>query len=106
MNKSRHGLKDSFDIDRYKVYRQAEYQARYRGEEWEITFDQWCQIWRDKNTWAQRGRGVDDLSMTRRDPTRPWSYDNVMVLSRLDQIRLRNSRYWGTELKTEIQEWS
>lgn len=104
MNKTRHGLKDPFDIDRYRVYKQAEYQARYRGEEWQISFREWCQIWQDPLTWSRRGRGVEDLSMTRRNPVKPWTLKNVMVLSRLDQIRLRNSRTWGTELKHEIRE--
>lgn len=63
-------------------------QAAYRGEDWDLTFEQFQEIW--STHWHQRGRGSDDYCLTRTDYTQPWSPDNIEVLPRRLQLRRRS----------------
>jgi hypothetical protein len=66
---------------RYYVWLQQKNQAQWRGEQWQLEFDQWLEIWGDQ--YARRGRAhADDLCLTRSDPDRAWSPDNVEIITR------------------------
>lgn len=66
-------------------------QAHYRGEEYYLTYGEYMEAWGD--LWSKKGRGGDDMSMTRTDPERPWQRDNVEVITRREQIqRARRQR--------------
>lgn len=75
--------------EQYECWLKQKAQAQFRGEEWLFDFESWRQIWAPQ--WHRRGRGSDDLCMTRRDHRGAWCTDNVVLISRAD-----HSRRWQT----------
>lgn len=57
-------------------------QARYRNEDWALTFEQFEAEWAGR--WNQRGRDSTDLCMIRVDVELPWSPSNIEVIARHD----------------------
>jgi hypothetical protein len=70
---------------RHQLYTQcqrARAQARFRNQQWEITEEQYIQLWQQNDRYKQRGRGRHSLCMTRRDKRLPWRVDNVEFMTR------------------------
>ena len=76
----------------YYNWLQAKTQAQYRGYTWEITFRQWCNIWRDH--WHLRGRASSDLCITRKDRDKPWRRNNVELITRKELRQRSNITRW------------
>lgn len=53
-------------------------QARYRGEPWSLTLDEWCQLW-SLDRWRQRGRSAENLILTRKNIDAGWDLGNCEV---------------------------
>jgi hypothetical protein len=70
---------------KYRAFIQQRNQANFRNEDWQLTFDQWCDIWGDR--YAQRGRRRGQLCLTRCDYELPWTVDNVEIMERRDHNR-------------------
>ena len=66
----------------YTAWMKAKAQANFRGEGWTLTFEEFEFLWNQDASWAQRGRGADDLMMTRLDSSQPWSKTNCYILLR------------------------
>lgn len=81
----------------YYNWMQARTQAVYRGAEWELTFRQWQNVWRD--SWHLRGRDSDSLCITRIDRTKPWRRNNVELITRLELRRRSNQTRWDLARK-------
>lgn len=64
----------------YRAWVQTRNQAQWRGEIWQITFEQWQHIWAGR--WDLRGRTSSSLCITRRDMSLPWSVKNAAVITR------------------------
>lgn len=64
----------------YRAWVQQRNQAQWRGELWDLEFETWIAIWGDQ--WPLRGRGTDQLCMTRRDWQQPWSEHNAEIVTR------------------------
>lgn len=60
-------------------------QAKYRNEGWDISWEQYQEIWEGK--WHLKGRASDDLCLTRIDWAGPWTMANVNLVFRLDHLR-------------------
>jgi hypothetical protein len=71
---------DEYKHSMYTPWQRSSAQARYRGEEFEMTFEQFYKLWKDH--WPQRGRGIDDLCMSRKDHGGPWSKKNTHIITR------------------------
>ena len=69
----------------YLAFLQMRAQANYRKEEFNLSFEEFQAVWRDK--WDMKGRGVDDYCLTREDPEGPWDIKNVICLLRVDHLR-------------------
>lgn len=74
----------------FVAFGRARAQALFRQEGWEITFEEFQQIW--GADWPQRGRHSDNLCMTRSDIDLPWSADNVELITRADHNRRCSQR--------------
>lgn len=71
---------DPVEHAKYRAYIQMKNQAQWRGETWDISFEQYKYLWGER--WHQRGRERGCWCMTRLDPEQPWTPDNVHVLER------------------------
>ena len=66
--------------DMYHNWARARAQAHYRGEVWDLAFEDWEQFWH--HDWEQRGRHSEGLCITRIDPSQPWSVMNICKITR------------------------
>lgn len=89
------------DRDRALGFYRSRAQAEFRYENWEITLEQWCEIWPD-DMWARRGREVNDLCMTRTDLDGAWSVDNILLMTRGQQLK-RKEEYRRHRIKNRSQ---
>jgi hypothetical protein len=64
----------------YVAYNFARGSARYRKEEWQLTWEDFRDTW--EPIWHLRGIRADQLCWSRVDPEKPWHRDNVEVLTR------------------------
>ena len=72
--------------EKHMAYLKTKAQAKLRGEQFDLTIEQFMRVWPD-DLWQQRGRRSDQYSMTRMNPTKPWCVKNVVIMCRADQLR-------------------
>jgi len=70
---------------KYRAFHKHRAQAFFRGEEYELTFTDWQKIW--ERHWWERGRRIDNLVLTRIDPEKSWSMNNVELITRLEHLK-------------------
>lgn len=75
---------------KYLTWLQQRNQARFRGEEWDLSFEKWSEMWEEH--WFNRGRASENYCMTREDPDGPWDETNTIVITRLEQLRRHRER--------------
>jgi len=64
--------------DQYYAHLKHRAQARFRGEEYNLTWEDWQELWRC--CWQCRGRKATELSLYRIDNKLPWDTSNVVVV--------------------------
>ena len=83
-------VKGEIPHKQWKTYMVAKAQASFRNEPFELTFEQYQNLWKGK--WQDRGRDNHKLTLTRQDYTKPWCVDNCVIMTRLEH--LRRQRYF------------
>lgn len=76
------------DPQHHKMYVAFGYQrvtARLRGDQWNLTWEQWRDIWLPH--WHQRGKTAHDLCLCRRDIEGAWEVNNIELLTRKEHGR-------------------
>ena len=85
---------DPLKHEMYRPFTQAKAQAKFRNEAWDLTFDDYYNIWKDE--WQNRGRETGCKILTRVDPSKSWNASNIHLQTRIrngDQIlNLHNKR--------------
>ena len=89
--------------DQYKAWAQQLNQARWRGEEWNLPFEDWIEFWDAK--WDKgRGRGRDCYCLVRQRYDEPWSKHNVELITRrqhtatqADKLAKVRGQHWRLE---------
>jgi hypothetical protein len=84
-------FQDPFDYERHKGWQRTRGQAIYRNEPWELTIEDFFELW-PQHRWLNRGLGVGNLVMSRRDPSMPWNRENTQIIPRLQQLREKSQR--------------
>lgn len=85
---------DPLRHEQYQVWLQQRNQANFRGEGWDLPFDDWLTLWGDK--WSLRGRQKDDYCMTRKNASLAWDTTNAIIVTR--QEHMANHRQRNYEL--------
>ena len=62
-----------------KAYTQQKSNAKQRGVEFFITFEEWKQVWLDSGKWDERGRGAEKFCMCRIGDVGCYSVANVFI---------------------------
>jgi hypothetical protein len=62
-------------------------QANYRREVFELSLEDFQELWQGR--WELKGRGADDYCLTRIDAGLPWNRDNVQCVPRADHFTRR-----------------
>lgn len=65
--------------DPYRVYCTQKMNARRRRISWNLSYEQWWDIWTASGQYDQRGRSPDGAVMARIDPREGYSRDNVQI---------------------------
>lgn len=61
-------------------YREQKYNARGRGIEWSLTYEEWLKIWTDSGKLHLRGRKGGGYVMARFGDVGPYSVDRKSVV--------------------------
>lgn len=77
-------------------------QAKYRGEPYTLTFEQYCSVW--GNRFELKGRSPTDLCMSRKDTSLGWCIDNVHILERSEHISQTKSKNFKHR-QTALDPW-
>jgi hypothetical protein len=80
--------------DRYYAYLKHRSQARFRKEEYNLTVDEWNELWTEAH-WHRKGRGPLDLALFRKNYKGAWAWDNVI----LDENQ-HKSQYYAEDRNT------
>jgi len=81
----------------YQPWLTSRAQANFRGEGFDLTFEQWCAVWGPH--WDRRGRKPQDVCMTRSNIDLPWTYSNVIIIERKDHFEHQNKQKTGKTYK-------
>lgn len=82
------GPDDSYKHSMYQPWLCSKAQANFRGEGWDLTFEEYYTLWKDH--WPNRGRAADDMCMSRKDPELAWSSDNAVIITRIEHLTNQN----------------
>lgn len=75
----------SFKHSMYMPWQQAKAQAKFRGEDFELEFEDYYEFW--QKDWDNRGRLPDNMCMTRIDSEGAWSRDNCLIITRREHLQ-------------------
>lgn len=67
--------------EKYYAFLKHRCQCRYRGEDYQLTFEDWENFWPD-DVYLRRGRSIDSLLLTRYDISEGWSVENCLIQDR------------------------
>jgi hypothetical protein len=56
-------------------------QAKRRGIEWQLTFEDWFAIWTESGHWEERGKRAGCYCMARHGDTGPYAVGNVSIIT-------------------------
>jgi len=87
---------DPVDHTLYVQCQRARAQANFRNEDWQITEQEFINIWRIDDRYKLRGRGLNSLCMIRVDIDLPWTIDNVEIISRVEHLKTCNKEKLAT----------
>jgi len=75
---------DPIEHDKYYGWKKHQAQAKFRGEDYELTWEDWQALW-PTEVWLKRGRSKDCYTMYRRNCSEPWSTHNVVICLQQDK---------------------
>ena len=61
------------------IFARQKAMAKVRKIEWQLTFDQWWNIWDQSGKYEQRGRGSGKYCMSRIGDIGPYAINNVVI---------------------------
>ena len=75
---------DEFKHSMYHPWQMSKAQAVFRNEEWNLSFDEYYNIWKDY--WHNRGKKVYEYCQSREDPEGAWDKDNMVIITRREHL--------------------
>lgn len=90
---------DQFDHDRFQPFLKARAQANFLHQGWELTFEDFCELWPTRELWERRRRSTepDSLCLSRRDTERPWTRSNTVRIDRSDHLRISRCKLYNQD---------
>lgn len=82
---------DPITHEKYYAWLKHKSQAKFRKEEYELTFEDWQSIWSDAD-FVRRGRSKTDLCLSRTDVGAAWTLDNCNIVTREQHLK-RNREF-------------
>ena len=91
---------DPYQHELFYAWHKHRSQARFRKEEYNLTFEDWQLIWINPADFLNRGRQPEDLVLTRKDHEGAWSIDNCHIITRYEALVEQAIRFRGRKNKT------
>lgn len=66
--------------------------AKRRGIEWLLTFEEWWEIWQLSGKWEQRGTSYNNYVMARKHDDGPYAKGNVAIIKQAANSRFSYKR--------------
>jgi len=88
--------------EQHIAYMRHKAQATWRGEAYELTLNQWYDLWQP-DLWARRGRSSHCVILTRHDETLPWSMTNCKFMTRKDHLVIHAKKNIGKRYRTKAR---
>lgn len=82
---------DELTREKYYAWLKHRCQARYRKEEYHLEWADWQNLWSDE-LFLNRGRGANNVSLSRIDLNEPWTVDNCTIDVKTVYLK-RNKEY-------------
>lgn len=73
-------------------FRQQKANAKRRGIAWEITFEEWFNLWEKSGHWNNRGAHAAGYVMSRHGDVGPYKIGNVAIIPLLENVAQVNAR--------------
>lgn len=77
--------------EKYYAYLKHKAQCSFRGEQYELSWDDWQELWTDE-LFVRRGRKVDDLCLGRLDWNGVWSLENCFIQTRKEHFKQKTGK--------------
>jgi hypothetical protein len=68
-------------------YRWHRNNAKRRNIPFNLTLEEWCNLWEQSGKWEQRGRGSKAYVMTRIGDEGPYTKDNVVIKTQVENAK-------------------
>jgi hypothetical protein len=72
--------------DKYYAWLKHKAQAKFRGEDYQLSWDDWQSIWSDDD-FLLRGRSKESLCLQKIDLEDTWNKNNVIVAPRYEYLK-------------------
>jgi len=82
-------FQDPFKHELWYSFLKHRAQARFRGETYRLTWQNWQQIWTPA-LWAKRGRKPHSLRLTQKNSKLGWSFKNCEVVEHSSHMKKIN----------------
>lgn len=83
---------DRLTHEQYESWLVHKAQARFRGEEHDLSFEDFKELWDQDGNWHSRGRNSTDICMTRWDSGQAWCKENIRMIERSQLIKEHNEK--------------
>lgn len=78
-------IKDELLRSQHLAWLRMKAQAVYRKEDFELTFEDFLNLW--TNMWEHRGRHPENYCLTRDDPDGAWDTKNTILVNRREHLQ-------------------
>lgn len=69
-----------------KRFLNARGQARYKGQAWQLEFNDYCDLFLEDQRYLRSGVRPDSYNLCRKDQSGPWSLHNCEIRTRRDHV--------------------
>lgn len=72
-----------------------------RGIKWDISFEEWWNVWQQSGKWEERGREAHQYCMSRKNDNGPYSVENVKIVTMKENSQERF--HWNLAKKPNLK---
>lgn len=91
-NRKRLRIRDPKENMLRRSWYYAKNQATHRGQEWDISWEDYKNAWFLDNRIDRKGDCGEDLVNARIDVTQPWTLDNFQIITRSESVRKKKKQ--------------
>lgn len=99
--RGRKPLEDQIGVMLRRSFARSRCQARFRGQQWDITFEQYRALWEENNNYLRKGRTNEKLCFCRKDISKGWTLNNVEIENNFIVKHRNTKQAWSTKNETK-----